>query len=252
MKCEYCGGNLSIEDIKCPHCDAPNPFYEAHRRDMNRFKRDYEKTRDEVVSSNKRYTRKAAIATIITVLLLLCIVAIIINANMWEINYEREVRFHKKHQADYVKQMAQYEADKDYLAMAAIMANCYYYVPGSDMEEYTDVGLAAEKYASILKQIGLCIDGSSFYTASELAKNLASRLNELYECRERYESRLNETSRYKENHLQTIDDIIEETYLLMNVYLGIDYDVLYELPELTAAKRQVVIEEAIMEVSEYE
>ena len=56
MKCSNCGSNLQIEDSKCPYCGSMNPYFEKHREEMFRYKKDYEKTKDEVIQKDDGIT----------------------------------------------------------------------------------------------------------------------------------------------------------------------------------------------------
>lgn len=74
MKCENCGGNLTLEDVVCPHCEAVNPHAIEHIREMKRYQKDYEGTKEEVYAVTKRYVGVAVRIVIIAVLIVLLIV----------------------------------------------------------------------------------------------------------------------------------------------------------------------------------
>ena len=37
MRCEYCGGNISLEAEECPYCGAPNKHAKQHAKDMKKY-----------------------------------------------------------------------------------------------------------------------------------------------------------------------------------------------------------------------
>ena len=96
MKCEYCAGDMSIEDANCPHCGAVNPFYEAHRKDMANYAKRFANTEREVVETTKKFTYKTVVITIISVLVVLNLVMGILLANVRDFTYEMERNKNKK------------------------------------------------------------------------------------------------------------------------------------------------------------
>ena len=49
MKCPNCGSNLTIDDEVCSFCGVANPHARTHREEMRRFKKDYDRTKSEVI-----------------------------------------------------------------------------------------------------------------------------------------------------------------------------------------------------------
>lgn len=45
MKCEFCGGTLSLENEYCPHCGRPNEHARKHIEDMRHYDSVYEETK---------------------------------------------------------------------------------------------------------------------------------------------------------------------------------------------------------------
>lgn len=71
MKCENCGGNVTLEDVVCPHCESVNQHAIQHIRDMKRYRRDYERTKEGVYSVIRNYVGVAVRVIIIAVLIVL-------------------------------------------------------------------------------------------------------------------------------------------------------------------------------------
>ena len=56
MKCEHCGGNLTLEMLACPYCGKENPHAKQHIRDMKKYQGDFSDTRSEVYSVVNKYS----------------------------------------------------------------------------------------------------------------------------------------------------------------------------------------------------
>ena len=48
MTCKYCGGELSPEDVRCPHCNRKNTFAAVHRASMKHYQAAYGETKEQV------------------------------------------------------------------------------------------------------------------------------------------------------------------------------------------------------------
>lgn len=253
MKCEYCGGTLSIENEKCPHCMADNPFYEAHRKDMKAYARRYAATEKKVVDKTERFAKRTLLITIIAILFALNIVVLFVNINMWDINYARHERQNRKHAAENKKIAMQLEADGDYQAFNSFMETKYAYSYNGPMNELQTVQAAAGYYRSILQDFGNLIENSYYTDASEFAKRINGHLDSLYTTRKDFDrENYADNERYQENHKASVDQIIKEVHEIIEAYLGIDSETLAQFPEMSSAKRQVLIEEAVEEVYFYE
>ena len=71
MKCQHCGNNLNIEDKYCPYCGQPNPFAVKHQEEMERFEKDYQETKEDVLEQSSRFNRHTVRITIIAVMVAL-------------------------------------------------------------------------------------------------------------------------------------------------------------------------------------
>ena len=71
MKCQHCGNNLNIEDRFCPYCGQPNPFAVKHQEEMDRYEKDYQETKEDVLEQSSRFNRHTVRITIIAVLVAL-------------------------------------------------------------------------------------------------------------------------------------------------------------------------------------
>ena len=248
MKCEYCASDLSIEYEKCPYCNAPNPFYEAHRKDMKAYAQKYEATRRQVEEKTNRFAQKTVMITVICILLVLDFAAVILCTNIWEINYERYNRSNIKHASKYMAIAQELEDQGDYMGLYALLDSRYSYSSNNPMNEYSQVSFAVNAYVSIVNQFGYAIDGSFYGNEKEFAKKINDDLDKLYENIKQFDNNNFNSEKYSLKHKQTVEGMLDECYVLFEAYLGLDKDTLDSLRELSYSNRQLILEEAAKEV----
>jgi len=252
MKCEYCGGNISIEHERCPFCDAANPFYEAHRKDMKEYKQNYESTKEQVMKKTNRVTGRAVYITaivILSMLIILCLVMISVGRDlMWNIAYNIQESSNKKNANKYVEIVDELEENGDYIAFSEFMDKRYSYKSESPLLEYTAVKMAADYYVRIVDTFARAIDNGYYSQPSEMAERINSSLEGIYNCRKEFDSNPYNKAMYGEKHLKAVEDIISESHMLLEAYLGIDKETISALPEMSKANRLLVLEDAVKEV----
>lgn len=248
MKCEYCGSDLSIEYEKCPYCDALNPFYEAHRKDMKAYARKYAATEKQVVEKTNRFAKKSVRITIIAVLVIINLVFGILFANIWEIRNKMHENANKRDAAKTVQMANDLEFSKDYLNFDALMDEKYYSYYKGPHNEFSMVMPAADDYVAIVKEIARLVDGSAYGNESEIADSIGRRLDYLYRDRDEINKATYEAERYAKRHRDAVEDIVNETHKILAAYLGLDKETVDSFEEMTSAERKMIIEKAVKEV----
>lgn len=255
MKCEYCAGNLSIEEPRCPHCDAENPYYKAHRADMAAYAKRYKATEEKVVENSRRFNARAVNIAIIAVLVALIAIAIGVLVNADDIAYDMMVRKDTRNANAIAAYIGELEEAKDYSGMASYQQ--MHYVYGSyktDLNQYNMVISTANSYASILNSITRLVYAKTIYDkpssmASSISRNISSMYLDTYG--DRYLNH-KDADYYAPKHYAAMEDMINKTHLLFKTYLGFTQEEIDGFIDLTDAKRQVLLEEKIMEVMERE
>ena len=116
MRCKKCMHEIGPEELRCPYCGAENPYAVQHQKNMKQFKRDYKKTRSEVISSAQKTRGLATRAAILIVLILGCIIMTVITS----LNYtdpdpnEANRRDAEKHAAEYASEAEEFLARRIY------------------------------------------------------------------------------------------------------------------------------------------
>lgn len=54
MKCKYCGGEISLEDVKCPYCGRENEEAVQHIKDMQYYQGEFEKAKTRFTMNRGR------------------------------------------------------------------------------------------------------------------------------------------------------------------------------------------------------
>lgn len=248
MKCNFCSGDLTIEDAKCPHCNADNPYYQAHRKDMAAFTGKFFATRKKVEERTEKFTRKSLFITVIAVLVTLNLAAILLLINVDSINYDRMLNKNTKDADKYAAIVSQMESDGDYLGINALGANYYLRSGGTAMAEYQAIIDASSAYYNFYSTILDITNYRHLYSDnSELAERLSKNLNTLYKIRYVNSAELPDNPKYAPKHLDTMDDMLENCKALLTAYCGLTKEEADSLSDLTMAQRQVLIEQHLME-----
>ncbi len=85
MKCEFCGGNLSLEDKYCPHCGQINKHSQEHIREMGHFRKRFESTQNRVYGVTHAYTQLTVRIALICILIVLIILAVMLGTNAYSV-----------------------------------------------------------------------------------------------------------------------------------------------------------------------
>ena len=153
MKCENCGGNLTLEDVVCPHCEALNEHAVEHIREMNRYKREFEDTREEVYSVAKSYAGITTRIVVIAVLVVLTIVCGILGGEAYSIRGDMLKAEAKKNLEESKATLDYYLETRDYYALAAFSNEKNIHTYEGDFAEYDSMLYAAKQYAFLYDYI---------------------------------------------------------------------------------------------------
>lgn len=255
MKCEYCAGNLSIENERCPHCDAPNPYFKAHRQDMADYAKRFADTEKDVVKKTNKYTKNTFNIAVCAVLVAVIAILILLVIRADDIAYNKQYRKNTKNAAAIAKVVKSYEDSKDYIGMAKYMNNIYMNTYKNEMTEFNYLTSVASEYSYIVEYMNKMVlkeDRSS--SAEDKAKYIARNLDSIYTTRyvtaeNSKNIYANETPPYfKQEHLDAMDDMINNIHVMFKAYLKMDDETIASLKDMTAAKRQLLLEEKIGEV----
>lgn len=248
MKCEYCGGSLSLEDEYCPHCGQPNKHAKQHIKDMRRFQGEFEDTRNYVYEKTKTYTEMTVRVIIIAVLIILIVVTSIARVRSWKIVDSLREGSAAMHYAGYSKVMDQYLAEEDYVDFYqyCLEKNIRYY-KGAYEEQYGRVIQLAMMYSSLLDNFSNYIDFQEGGSPDTTVRNIQDSLYSFYRYYEEDSSWYYGNGQVTEQYLEAADTMLVNVEDILVTYCGFTREEAQEMQELSSASRAVLLEEKLEE-----
>ena len=119
MKCEFCNGNLSLEDLRCPHCGQMNKHAQQHIKAMQQYQGEFEETKEDVINVTKKYSQITVRSVIIVVLLILFFVVIVIGSDAYSLRRDFQRKDAQKHKKEYMEQIDAYIEAEDFLSLSS-------------------------------------------------------------------------------------------------------------------------------------
>lgn len=243
MKCEFCGGNLSLEAAECPYCGQVNKHAQQHVRDMKRYHGEFENTKKGIYSVVRRYSEMAVRFIIIGILAVLIIVMLFLNANAHSIRRSFRQRDAKRHVKEYCEILDGYLEEERYRDFIIFCEAKYiegYYEDG-EYDEYRPIIRAVNCYLqmkdSLMQLMMADEEQKSMYVNS-----LCDDMSYFYEVVDRaaspfyYEAVSEETGK-------VLDALEGKVQAMLCTYCGLTQEEALSLKELSEAKRSVLIEE---------
>lgn len=243
MKCEFCGGNLSLEAAKCPYCGQVNKHAQQHVRDMKRYHGEFENTKKGIYSVARRYSEMAVRFIIIGILAVLIIVMLFLNANAHSIRRSFRQRDAKRHVKEYCEILDGYLEEEQYRDFIIFSEEKYidsFYEDG-EYDEYRPIIRAVNYYLqmkdSLMQLIMADEEQKSMYV-----DNLCDYMSYFYEAVDRADSLFSDDEVPEETQ-KVLDTLEGKVQAMLCTYCGLTQEEALSLKELSEAKRSVLIEE---------
>lgn len=243
MKCEFCGANLKIDDQACPYCGQENPNAKQHRQDMKRFRHEFNATKKDVYATTRRFSKMTVRATIISVLIALNLLLLFGQATSWSLGRvitKSRIQVHAKtHEA----MLSRLEEERQFMGLDAYYEeNRLYY--HSDFYYYRQVYRSCENYGYIYENLmELQNSENSYREPEDFLKEISNLLESVYGYRD--ESRRWNEEEFSEKHIETMMAVEDQVHQLLAVYCHVPLETVETFPELSAARRQIILEEGM-------
>lgn len=247
MKCENCGGNLSLEDLTCPHCGTVNKHAQQHVRDMERYHGAFQDTREKVYSVTRKYAGIAVRAGVIAGLLILTVVFAVVGARSYEIKSSLAKSRAERKFAEYSAILDGYLEEEDYLAFHAFAEANDIWGYDSPYEKYMPVLRASSQYAYLYEAILRAYtvrqqeESEEGYAADQI-KWTAEQLNYFYDSLDMEQYSYYEDANSQENR-EALERMEDHVKVLLRTYCGLTPEDAEGLRELSEARRAVLLEE---------
>lgn len=254
MKCNYCGANLNIEDVFCPHCGKKNEHVEKHVQDMDKYQKRFEATKREVLENSKRFNGFTARIMIVCVLIVLCIVMGIMASMSYEIRTAINNRSINKHKAEHIAKIEQFEADRDYNGLYNYI-NFNRITFSGVLDEYSRVQEASRLYHDCEREIMRIVDRESYSyynpidSTTYIARNI-SNFNE-YTTRHEYEKDSRYDAMFSEEKVAYMNDCKSDLQDMIQVYFGLTDEEASSIWTMKQARITVLLEDNLEKMGYY-
>lgn len=251
MKCEFCAGDLSIDDARCPHCDAENRHYKKHREDMAAYNRRFEATQEAVLKKSSKIARKSIQIITICVLVLLIVISTLVLIFMGDINYEREYNKNTKNAAKIAEKLSEFEAEDEYMEMYSYKNSFIVREYRTPLSDFSHVSSILSPYSSFIFYMDMiALDEIGYLKPADLAGYINRNLDNIYQYGfERLEEKKErDPVVYSERHIKSGEDMIRDVEVLLKYYVGFTDEEINEIWTMSSAKREVLLEEKLEEI----
>ncbi len=245
MKCEYCGGNLSLENEYCPFCGQPNRHAKQHIRDMKHFRGEFENTKKYVHDKTAGYTEVTVRAVIIAVLAVLVIGSFALGAKAWDITWSLNKNRAARRYDEYSAILDEYLENEDYLAFDA-------FCEGKSLRGYEDA--YREKYGGSITLCARYADayyalydfaGSGAEGADYIAEWAGDTLDSFYRCYFNEDFNFTEGKEEPEEFRRAADVMKRNIELILVTYCGFTEEEAAAMPGMSKLRRGVLLEEKL-------
>lgn len=244
MRCEHCGGEITLESANCPYCGTVNKHAQQHAENMTVYRRGFEKTRKGVQDATHKYAGTTVRLIIIAVLVVLITVLLVVSANAYSWKRMWVSTQNEKNAEQIMEQMDAYLEQEDYLAFSAFCEERYIYAYDTVFEQYIAVERAAQYYCYVYQSI-MEVACPPIYLEQETAiERLAENLDYFYEYLD-----LNDYEYYEidlEQSEQILADMEDNISKLLQEYCGLTEQETAAMKTLSTARRAITLEEAIL------
>ena len=246
MKCEHCGNNLQMEDSFCPYCGQPNPFAVRHQKEMQHFKREFQKTRQDVLAQSSRFNRHTVRITILAILIAACAFMAFLCAKADDIRYNR---IEKRIEAE----AKQHSAAIDALMEERDFAGVYSYMDRNHLsytrafDEYDAVYMVSLYYTRLYENLMMLLlksvneDVYRYYKQEELIEDIAAGIGSIGEAQIENDYHPEQFTEEKKAYMKAAEEVADR---LLIRYMHITEEEAEQLPSLTQARRTVLLEDA--------
>ncbi len=249
MKCEFCGGDLSLEMENCPHCGQTNKYAQQHIKDMRHYHGEFENTKKGVYTATNKYVAVAVRVVVIALLVMLIGGLYLLGDRAYDVNRAIRKSDAKRHVEEYTRILDAYLIQEDFRGFYQFVEekdiNGYY--EDGEYDDYTSLGYTVYSYLYVCERImdlsarepgqdgtdedmaydiaGMCDSMDSFYTGAQYSYT-------------DYDGKPG-----KQVVRDALDVMKTNILLMLQTYCGMTPEELEDWEDFSTAKRTVLIEE---------
>lgn len=181
MKCKNCGGEIRLEELYCPYCGSPNEEAHMHARDMQHYRQEFQKTRQEVIERAQKQTKRAVRIAAAALLLVAIGVNIFLQANSYSLHRMWRQAQQKKNVTLIREKLDAYLDAGDYLGFYAFYYNNHLTWPDDMFDEYYPVYRLSSNYCFATEEIMHLLNHSQYTNTESIKKYASESLQNYYE-----------------------------------------------------------------------
>ncbi len=242
MKCRNCGAVLQIDDEQCRYCGKVNPRFKKQRETKKDYSKNYIETRDEVIEEAKRQSSKHVKIIAIFALVLVNVVLLMLNGNLWNIrSWMIEVDVNNNSSVHTAK-IDEYLADENFLDLYYYTAENELRIGADTLDKYYKLFLVNAYYYYVYDNImDYTLDENGYYDVGETSLRISERLDNVYEYSVQHE--YDDPDRFLPEYVSAMAGMKQELHTLLSVYANLEMEIINTFPELSIEERASIIEE---------
>lgn len=245
MKCDHCGGTLSLENENCPHCGRPNPHARQHIEDMRRYEGEFERTKKYVYDKTKTYTQVVVRMIILAALVILSVGLFVLADNAYSLSRDWKRNQSAKKYNEYSQILDEYLEEENFQAFVS-------FCEAHNLETYQSV--YASKYQKVIWVSRYYVHLMEYlsdyafphsYTTQKQAEWVADEMEYFYQYLDQdsadYYMEVEDDSMVAQA-LDTMDKNVEQ---FLTVYCGFTEEEAQSMRKMSNARRQILLEEKL-------
>lgn len=245
MKCDYCGGTLSLENESCPHCGRPNPHARQHIEDMRRYEGEFERTKKYVYDKTKTYTQIVVRMIILAALVILSVGLFVLADNAYSLLRDWERNKSEKKYSEYSQILDGYLEEENFRAFVS-------FCEAHNLESYHDA--YAAKYQRVIwvsRYYVYLMDYLSdyafpkSYTTQKQAEWVADEMGYFYQYLDQDPADYYMEVEHDPVVVQALDTMEKNVEQFLIVYCGFTGEEAQSMREISSARRQLLLEEKL-------
>lgn len=245
MKCDNCGGNLSLEDAFCPHCGKPNQHAAQHIKDMKHYKGEFEDTKQDVYQTTRAYTETTVRVVIAAVLIILIVASFVLAALSYDIKRDFARSKADKNFSKYSKLLDGYLEEENYQEFNAFVNEHQISTYDNKYEQYFAVRRAAQAYATVYEYMMQVATPPKYVEdLTDSIERMTTQLEYFYDVvnSENYEEYEGSDA---ELYVTSIENMEKNVQALLVTYIHMTPEDAAQMKTMTNAKRAYLIEESL-------
>lgn len=245
MRCEFCGGKLTLEDEVCPYCGRENEDAKQHIQAMKQYEQEFHATRRDVYTATKTYSEVVVRLIILAVLVILLVGVAVVNHNIYSIHRGIAVKKAEASFAQYSQIMDDYIEQHDYLGLNDFCEEKYIRPYNDTYGGYSTIIRAADSYRWFCESVMGYVCNSTSVDPERDIQSISDNLDIFYRNCMVKESSYGDRQD-KADTPEIIADMKAQASAILQVYCHVTKEEADSMETMTAAKRTVLLEERLM------